>query len=93
MPTMLERASRAFCRAMGQDPDELVPMVASPPLPAWQAYLPAIRAAFVEGREPSEGMKDAGLRGIPWSEPVQHDDMGAIWQAMLDAGLAETDAN
>lgn len=64
MMDALEQASRAFCRVMAIDPDEVVPMVATRPLPAWQAYLPGIRAAFEALVESPDRMRHAVIRKL-----------------------------
>jgi hypothetical protein len=78
---MEERVARAMAaktrpaRAVGEDD--------------WEAYIPLVRVAFTELREPTEAMLIAAR---DWSyakygKPIGNDAAIGCWQAMLDAAL------
>lgn len=74
----LEKAARALCRVDGHPEDARMEGK-----PLWQDYLPEARAVLEAIREPSVDMVyDGGINHPPA-------DTISIWQAMIDAALAE----
>lgn len=93
--TPLKRAARALCLADGLDPDRKFKSSdwsegTAPHEFAWHEYLPKASAVLTALREPSEGMREQGAGQLFGSASDDWgDDARLVWQAMIDAALAE----
>jgi hypothetical protein len=97
--TPIERAARALCEIDGIDPNQKYrgdSSVGHEPFDYhWRAYQPRARAVISAIREPSEGMRDAAytveaeFRTTMGNLDRGYSEGDGIWQAMIDALLAE----
>lgn len=85
MSEMFERVFRAIAKAGGNNPDRL-PKEPGPGYPMRQMYEAMTRAAIEAMREPTDEMANAGYHGTSYWEDSHPT---AVWQAMIDAALAE----
>ena len=92
--SMIEKVARAICVCAQRDPD--LQGIQSPfgditPMPAgyrqWQNYEAEARAAIKSMREPTQRMEDAGQKSCAVDAWYSE----AVWQAMIDAALKETE--
>lgn len=83
----LERAARALCELDNNPSDAMMEG-----RPLWMDYLPEVRAGLEAIREPSEGMRGAGMEITLHVDPDEsddayRDDAADVWRTMIDAAL------
>lgn len=86
--TPIERACRALADLHGRDPDEPVLLTDRR---LWQEFEPQVRAVVAAIREPSEGMRQAGLDAMKRkaNPALDHHDVHVGFTAAIDALLEE----
>lgn len=80
MSTMVERVARAICEASGETFD-ICPGI----------HMDAARAAIEAMMEPTEEMVKAGMDANPRGRTISDSDLTAIYRAMFQAALKESD--
>ena len=84
MNEMVERVARAICKANDYDPDANDNLLSGPSgTRNWHLYVTHARAAIAVMREPTQEMVESGVENAP--------NPRDIWEAMIDAALAEHD--
>lgn len=97
---MIERIARIICESQGGNPDAIIQgegAATGRTWAGWQAYASEARAIVTSMREPTDGMLQA--EGVTVSGKTLRVDSYledhsalSVWQAMIDAALAEDPA-